>query len=493
MDIKKKYLINLDGWIQPIYTKPLQNIINEFKIDVIRENISFLCASLEDKYKIEKDFPKFKIFCVEEYYFKNYKSITLEDIQTTIDKLGIPFGEINYALSSYKKFYFQAIRSSKNQFNLDLKRIILNNNFYEEIFKNFKPNIIIHEHSGGIGSKILWEKCKKNKCKYFFLKGMYFNDKFALIDNDQFKSPFYENLSNNIDDEKDYELFSSKIKKSLDYMAPYEKYKNVKKKKNLLFSKIKNVFNNYIKYHKNTNELNYLLSRNPPIIDGVFNKFFSYFKNFIFKNFYVDKEINFKNKYAVLFMQVEPEINSYAMVSSNFDSYSLIKNFAINLPSDTILLVKEHPAQITQSRSKDIAFFKNIKSFSNVRIVPTNLDSSKLIKNAEFIISGSGTSLFEGILQNKRCIYYGDHFYTNHKNLLRLKDSNSVNDILKTIKENKVINDDNYNIDENIKFAYRVYKSMLHGKYFYENYEFNENTKNWTNSFQTLFQYFEKL
>ena len=34
---------------------------------------------------------------------------------------------------------------------------------------------------------------------------------------------------------------------------------------------------------------------------------------------------------------------------------------------------------------------------------------------------------------------------------------------------------------------------MLHGKIFYENYEFNENTKNWTNSFQLLFQYFEKL
>ena len=103
--------------------------------------------------------------------------------------------------------------------------------------------------------------------------------------------------------------------------------------------------------------MNYLLSRNPPIIDGVFYKFFSYFKNFIFKNFYVDKEINFNNKYAVLFLQVEPEINSYAMVSSNFNSYSLIKSFALNLPSNTILYVKEHPAQIKQSRSKDLAFF----------------------------------------------------------------------------------------------------------------------------------------
>ena len=92
--------------------------------------------------------------------------------------------------------------------------------------------------------------------------------------------------------------------------------------------------------------------------------------------------------------------NHLKNVNKNFSkqSYALRTHQLSQFPSNTILYVKEHPAQIKQSRSKDLAFFKNIKSFSNVRIVPTNLDSSKLIKNAEFVISGSGTSLFEGIL-----------------------------------------------------------------------------------------------
>ena len=87
--------------------------------------------------------------------------------------------------------------------------------------------------------KFFGKNVRKINVNIFFLKGMYFNDKFALIDNNQFKSPFYENSSDTIDDEKDYELFSSKIKQSLDHMAPYEKYKKIKKKKNFLYSKIK--------------------------------------------------------------------------------------------------------------------------------------------------------------------------------------------------------------------------------------------------------------
>ena len=94
----------------------------------------------------------------------------------------------------YKKFYFQTKLSSDKQYDLDLKRTILFYNFYDEIFKNFKPNIVLHEHTGGLGSKILWEKCRQHNCKYFFIKGMYFDDRFALVDQENFTSPFFENL-----------------------------------------------------------------------------------------------------------------------------------------------------------------------------------------------------------------------------------------------------------------------------------------------------------
>ena len=111
----------------------------------------------------------------------------------------------------YKKFYFQTKLSSDKQYDLDLKRTILFYNFYEEIFKNFKPNIVLHEHTGGLGSKILWEKCRQHNCKYFFIKGMYFDDRFALVDQENFTSPFFEESKNLSLDDNQFSKFKIKI------------------------------------------------------------------------------------------------------------------------------------------------------------------------------------------------------------------------------------------------------------------------------------------
>ena len=61
----------------------------------------------------------------------------------------------------YKKFYFQTKLSSDKQYDLDLKGIILFYNFYDEILKTFL-NIVLHEHTGGLGSKILYRRSVDN-------------------------------------------------------------------------------------------------------------------------------------------------------------------------------------------------------------------------------------------------------------------------------------------------------------------------------------------
>ena len=58
------------------------------------------------------------------------------------------------------------------------------------------------------------------------------------------------------------------------------------------------------------------------------------------------------------------------MVKINIDSESLIKNISLSLPVGVKLYVKEHPAQMKQSRSKDLSFFKNIKVFQTSEFYP---------------------------------------------------------------------------------------------------------------------------
>ena len=114
---------------------------------------------------------------------------------------------------------------------MDLKRTILFYNFYDEIFKNFKPNIVLHEHTGGLGSKILWEKCRQHNCKYFFIKGMYFDDRFALVDQENFTSPFFEESKNLSLDDNQFSKFKIKIENLKNKFSPYK----AKKKKKFFF------------------------------------------------------------------------------------------------------------------------------------------------------------------------------------------------------------------------------------------------------------------
>lgn len=490
MIIKKKYLINLDSYQLDLYGDAIKKIITKLNDDEIK-NIAIHCASIDDKNKIKKILPGVIIFCGEDYVKKNFSLTEYNNYKELIEKLNISFGEINYSLSVYKKFYYQTRLNPDIQLDLDLKRTILFYNFYDEIFKNFKPNIVIHEHTGGLGSKILWEKCKQNNCKYFFIKGMYFDDRFALVDQENFQSPFFEKSKNLEINDHEFQNFKIKIENLKNKFAPYESKKKINKKFffNIL-GPIQNLIKSFLKFNRNNKEINYVLTRHPPIIDGIFYKILSYAKNFIFKKIYIDKNINLNEDFVVLFLQVEPEISSYSMVNINVDSESLIKNISLSLPVGVKLYIKEHPAQMKQSRSKDLSFFKNIKSFSNVRILPINLESNILIKKSKFIVTGSGTCLFEGILHNKKCLHYGAHFYTDHENLIKIDNHQNLSKLFK-----KLITEDQIpkNTEDNYKFAFKVYKSMLLGKHFVSSDEKNENLNNWTNSFYKIFQYCEEL
>lgn len=493
MKIIKKYLINLDSYQLDTYGLALKEFIKQIDKNSV-SNIAFHCASEEDKHKIKKYFNNIKVFCVEDYIRENYPIKKNYDPKQIIEKLNISFGRLNYSLSMYKKFYYQTNLSPDKQYDLDLKRMFLFYNFYDEIFEKFKPNIVIHEHTGGLGSSILWEKCKEFNCKYFFIKGMYFDDRFALVDQENFTSPFFEKSKHLLFDEHQYSKFKIEIANLKNKFAPYESKKKIKKIKKIfllnIFRPLKNLIKSILKYNRNSKEINYLLTRHPPIMDGVFYKSLSYIKNLIIRKIYIDNEVNLDDDFVIFFLQVEPELSSYSMVKKDIDTESLIKNISLSLPVGVKLYVKEHPAQMKQSRSKDLSFFKNIKSFSNVRILPINFDSISLIKKSKFVVSGSGTCLFECILHNKKCIHYGSHFYTEHQNLIKIDNYENLSNIL-----DKLIlqNESHENIEENYKFAFRVYKSMLLGKHFVSLDEKEENLNNWSNSFSKIFLYCEKL
>lgn len=462
INFEKKILLNLDGYQINVFLEPLKKFLRKYHI-----NIALHCASLEDKKVLENNFSSnINIYCFEDYVRKNYKNTKLDQFEFVSRQLQLSIEEIDLAFEFYKKYYFHGIISKLKKKEISKKRAILYYNFYDHIFKKFNPDIVLHEHSGGTGSKILWNFCKKNNRDYYFIKGLYFKDKFIILDHRNFSSPFFnlKNTKNYPDTEID--KFKKNYLNQIN-LAPFEiNAKKINKIK--IFNKFKNLFNKAKIYYRNKSEINYLLNRFPPFFDAILYNFLSKFRKFIFTNF-ISENVSLNEKYVAVYLQVEPELTVYSL-QHKVNIQKFLEILSIALPNNYFIYLKEHPSQHINSRFRSLSFFRKLKGIRNLKICKLDLNSKDLIKNSEFLISGGGTAAFESILYNKPCINYGQNFYLNYKTLLNFKEENEISQVV-----NKILNDEKYkNIfkvseKENINFALNVKNSMLDGYLFLSN------------------------
>lgn len=212
-------------------------------------------------------------------------------------------------------------------------------------------------------------------------------------------------------------------------------------------------------YYKYNTEINYLLNRFDPILDGLVRNWWSKVSSFFFEKILVD-DFNLNEKYFVLFLQVEPEMMTYSFKNYNIKTEELINSISKFLPENYYLIIKDHPAQTIFSRFRKLKFFFNLKKLKNVKLASIKFNSSKLIENSECVITGNGTPAFESILHNKKCIVHGSFFYFTKKIFYKLSSINDIKDIISlVIKKNKskTIN------DKNFMNIYNIYKSMQNG------------------------------
>lgn len=86
----------------------------------------------------------------------------------------------------------------------------------------------------------------------------------------------------------------------------------------------------------------------------------------------------------------------------------IIEALAKSIPFDWKIVVKEHPGMLF-CRVRPMSFYKEIKSYSNVLLIPTDTSSNAVINNAQLIVTITGTTAWEAIIRGKPVIDFEEN------------------------------------------------------------------------------------
>ena len=109
--------------------------------------------------------------------------------------------------------------------------------------------------------------------------------------------------------------------------------------------------------------------------------------------------------YAYFPLQFQPEA-SLDVIAPHFNNQiEVVRQAAMSLPGDMVLVVKEHPAMIGK---RPPSYLEKIQKLPNVKFVDYKVRSYDLIKNAKIVITINSTASIEGAFLGIPSIQFGN-------------------------------------------------------------------------------------
>jgi len=159
-----------------------------------------------------------------------------------------------------------------------------------------------------------------------------------------------------------------------------------------------------INHDPNAHNLKYFLMRT---LDDLIKHYQS--KRLLSDNFYDKFDPGIKYLYYPLVAQ--PEYATQVIDNMWINQSTIIEALAKSIPYDWNIYVKEHPGTIGW-RVRPFAFYKEIREYPNVRLIPIQLKNLEVVKNAQMVVTGSSTAGWEAILfENKPVINFNTALY----------------------------------------------------------------------------------
>lgn len=317
--------------------------------------------------------------------------------------------ELNLWLDAYSERLFYQYRTEFYSFSKDeiLNIIEASIKFFIEFFNRVKPDFIIMQTAGeNIANLLLYQLAKKMNIVPLMLNFARLHNLFTLSDN---------TISSEIAEE------FNKLKKENSHVKNYN-LNELDSKSQMETVKIMQtfVFDKATPFQKMRRYLERLFSEPEPIYQNKGKRKTKMIKWRISTYFEIKKRENFLNNFAskkvqndnfVYFpLHTQPEATTLVNAPFFNDQLTLIENIAKSLPVDYLLYVKEHPGQRLKLW-RPIDYYKSILQMPNVKLIHPNVDSKLIISKSKLVISITGTSGFEAIIQNKPVLLFSDTFY----------------------------------------------------------------------------------
>ncbi|MDJ0949940.1 MAG: hypothetical protein QNJ94_13565 [Alphaproteobacteria bacterium] len=130
-------------------------------------------------------------------------------------------------------------------------------------------------------------------------------------------------------------------------------------------------------------------------------------------------------------LQVEPEISLAGIAPQYSNQLALVRDISLNLPSDAVLAVKEHPVQVGTRLWR---FYEQIAALANVVLVNVGEHSYPLIRRSALICAVTSSAAHEAAVMGKQVVYFSPngilHTVPHVHTLDALHDISIITDLL---------------------------------------------------------------
>ncbi len=131
------------------------------------------------------------------------------------------------------------------------------------------------------------------------------------------------------------------------------------------------------------------------------------------------KPVDFDRKYVYYPLHYQPEASTIVCAQKYEKQLYIIDSLAKSLPADTMLYVKEHYVRLG---CRDISFYEELKKFPNVVMVSPFENPFALMRNAQCVVTLTGTAGWEALLMRKPVIVLGEVYFKNAPGAIKLDD-----------------------------------------------------------------------